>query len=313
MRKFPSVFLSVAVFMGSLTVISAVAQNIEHIGTPRLNEKLNLTFTSKDGMDKALQAKTRALSTQSTISGVSRFLIPTSWSGFAQDGVDTTRPSSANLTQDEPWVKALEEWLSNEKLTARLDWNTNRFYLNAGRVTQQHALAITASPAHTSAPEVKPTLVDGREQLVKEPQNSQPTEAPVQKDSGTTRASARATEFPAPTKSPPQIATSAPQATEPVVERLSIQAGQRLSVALSNWLASQKIDLIWDVTATGDRIRDIEMIAAWRAPTDDVELTLAQLLPSFGLRAIVQSDPQTVIVRSTTGSTNKTHSGAPRK
>jgi hypothetical protein len=149
MPKFTSICLSAAVFMGAVMSISAQAQNIEHIGTPRLHERANLSMTIKDSADNSRQARPRSLTSQSTIAGVSRFLIPTSWSGFAQDGVDTNRPSSARLTQDEPWVKALEEWLSNEKLTARLDWNTNRFYLNAGRVAQGQGAV--AAPATTTA------------------------------------------------------------------------------------------------------------------------------------------------------------------
>lgn len=94
--------------------------------------------------------------------------------------------------------------------------------------------------------------------------------------------------------------------TNATAQKLSISSGQRLSVALRDWLKSQQFELVWDVTAPGDRIRDIEMISPWSSPTDDLDKTLSLLLPNFGLRAIVQTDPHTVIVRVATGSTSKT-------
>ncbi|MBD8051075.1 hypothetical protein [Limnohabitans radicicola] len=96
-------------------------------------------------------------------------------------------------------------------------------------------------------------------------------------------------------------------------QRLAIESGQRLSVALGAWLSGQGIELVWDVSASGERIRDIEMISAWASPSPDVEQTLAHLLPPFGLRALVQASPRTVIVRAATGSTSKDTTGVNSK
>ena len=90
----------------------------------------------------------------------------------------------------------------------------------------------------------------------------------------------------------------------------SIESGQRLSVALQAWLAAQGVGMVWDVSAGGERLRDIEMISEWRASSPDIEKTLAQLLPPFGLRAIVQDNPRVVIVRSASGSAVKTTGAA---
>ncbi len=106
----------------------------------------------------------------------------------------------------------------------------------------------------------------------------------------------------------PSIATSA--SPKPMVKPVSasgtvflIGKGQRLSTALEAWLALQGVSLVWDVSAGGERVRDIEMIAPWQSATPEIEKTLAQLLPGFGLRAIVQDSPRTVIVRAASGTT----------
>jgi hypothetical protein len=107
----------------------------------------------------------------------------------------------------------------------------------------------------------------------------------------------------------PQTGASptAPAKTAPIaVSTLSIEAGQRLSVALQGWLAKQGVSLIWDVSASGERQRDIEFISAWQSPSVDIEQTLQQLLPAFGLRAIVQDAPRTVIIRAASGTPSKT-------
>ena len=83
-----------------------------------------------------------------------------------------------------------------------------------------------------------------------------------------------------------------------------------MSVAVQAWLAAQGVSLVWDVSAGGERLRDIEMIAEWQSPTPDIEKTLTQLLPAFGLRAIVQDNPRAVIVRPTSGSALKTTGAA---
>jgi hypothetical protein len=109
--------------------------------------------------------------------------------------------------------------------------------------------------------------------------------------------------------SAPQTGASAVAPAKPTpsaVPALSIEVGQRLSIALQSWLASQGVTLIWDVSAGAERQRDIEFISAWQSPSVDIEQTLHQLLPAFGLRAIVQDAPRTVIIRAASGTPSKT-------
>ena len=112
----------------------------------------------------------------------------------------------------------------------------------------------------------------------------------------------------APPKSPPQIATSAPQSTAPVVERLSIQAGQRLSVALSNWLNSQNISLSWEPAGTlPGRVRDVVIESTWSAKQVSLEQSLAEVLAPFGLTAHVlrqgaSEEATSIVVRNTSNS-----------
>lgn len=60
-----------------------------------------------------------------------RTIFPSTWSGFAQKGLDVHRPSKLHMSAGEPWVTALDRWLAQEQLSARLDWNARRFYLRA--------------------------------------------------------------------------------------------------------------------------------------------------------------------------------------
>jgi hypothetical protein len=138
--------------------------------------------------------------------------------------------------------------------------------------------------------------------------DSAPPSAPPVVVGSEPAAPARATEFPTPPKSPPQIATSAPQSTAPVVERLSIQAGQRLSVALSNWLNSQNISLSWEPAGTlPGRVRDVVIESTWSAKQVSLEQSLAEVLAPFGLTAHVlrqgaSEEATSIVVRNTSNS-----------
>lgn len=84
----------------------------------------------------------------------------------------------------------------------------------------------------------------------------------------------------------PESSSAAAQ-TQPI-ERLSIQAGQRLSVALSAWLKTQKIDLSWEPAGTlPGRMRDVVIESAWLASQAALEPTLSEVLAPFGLSAHV--------------------------
>lgn len=154
-----------------------------------------------------------------------------------------------------------------------------------------------------SAPTVEPS------------QKTSPEAASIQTPPTATTQSGLAT-----TTSPaPSPAVQTPAAQQPLRAQalaaasplhLTIESGQRMSIALQAWLAAQGVSLVWDVSAGGERLRDVEMISAWHAPSPDIEKTLAQLLHPFGLRAIVQDNPRAVIVRSASGSALKTTGAA---
>jgi len=99
--------------------------------------------------------------------------------------------------------------------------------------------------------------------------------------------------------------TSSAIKTASFVPNLVIEQGQLLSTSLSAWLMQQGVNLVWDVYASNDRLRDVEMIAAWQSSNNDIETTLSELLPSFGMRAIIQQNPRTVIIRAVSGTTSK--------
>jgi hypothetical protein len=104
------------------------------------------------------------------------------------------------------------------------------------------------------------------------------------------------------------------QAPTPVIERLSIQAGQRLSVALGTWLKSQSVELSWEPSGTlPGRVRDVVIDSAWLASQTALEPTLSEVLAPFGLTAhvlrqrqntdssnvtILDTSPTSVVVRN---------------
>lgn len=112
MRKLIHLLLAA---VSALAFGHAAASNIEHVGTPRMNE-----------------AAPSSVSMNSDLMGAARVLAPSGWTGFAQRSLDARRQSSVSIRLGEPWVAALERWLAQEKLSARLDWQANRFYLNSG-------------------------------------------------------------------------------------------------------------------------------------------------------------------------------------
>ncbi len=104
------------------------------------------------------------------------------------------------------------------------------------------------------------------------------------------------------------------QAPTPVIERLTIQAGQRLSVALGTWLKSQSVELSWEPSGTlPGRVRDVVIDSAWLASQTALEPTLSEVLAPFGLTAhvlrqrqntdasnvtILDTSPTSVVVRN---------------
>lgn len=95
------------------------AQIIEHVGPVAHDE---LVQTSIDVQTNMMMA--------------ARTLFPSVWNGYAQKGLDIHRTSSLKVNAGEPWVVALERWLNQEQLNARLDWVTHKFYLRKPVVAQ---------------------------------------------------------------------------------------------------------------------------------------------------------------------------------
>lgn len=90
------------------------------------------------------------------------------------------------------------------------------------------------------------------------------------------------------------LTTPSPKALTPAIERLTIQAGQRLSVALGAWLKSQSIELSWEPAGTlPGRVRDVVIDSAWLASQISLEPTLTEVLAPFGLTAHVLRQRQT--------------------
>lgn len=104
----PLVGAAVLVF----AVTQAHAQRIEHVGPVSGGE------IAPAQVDMRADLLTSA-----------RMIFPPAWNGFAQKGLDTRRPSAIRIQSGEPWLAALDRWLVQERLTARLDWSARNFYL----------------------------------------------------------------------------------------------------------------------------------------------------------------------------------------
>jgi len=103
--------------------------------------------------------------------------------------------------------------------------------------------------------------------------------------------------------------TTDTEASNPVIERLTVQAGQRLSVALGTWLKPQKIELSWEAPGSlPGRMRDVVLDSTWTATQTSLIPTLREVLAPFGLEAHVLaqdttpgSQPRAVVVRNASG------------
>jgi len=92
----------------------------------------------------------------------------------------------------------------------------------------------------------------------------------------------------------PALTPPSTKALSPAIERLTIQAGQRLRVALGAWLKSQSIELSWEPAGTlPGRVRDIVIDSNWLASQTSLEPTLTEVLAPFGLTAHVLRQRQT--------------------
>ena len=97
------------------------------------------------------------------------------------------------------------------------------------------------------------------------------------------------------TSSTSSITGSTPaQAPNASIERLSIQAGQRLSAALAAWLKSQDITLSWEPAGSlPGRVRDVVIDSAWLSSQASLEPTLSEVLAPFGFTAHILRQRQT--------------------
>ena len=107
-----------------------------------------------------------------------------------------------------------------------------------------------------------------------------------------------------PATAPVSVLTPVQVATLPD-ERLTIQAGQRLSFAVGAWLKSQNIELSWEPAGTlPGRIRDVVIDSAWKASQPALEPTLSEVLAPFGLTAHILRQGITTVSTSSTGPTS---------
>ena len=105
-------------FLGAVALaatVAAHAQRIEHVGPVAHSE------TAVSSVDMRTDLMTAA-----------RTIFPPSWNGFAQKGLDVRRASALRMQGGEPWLVALDRWLAQEQLSARLDWSARSFYLRSG-------------------------------------------------------------------------------------------------------------------------------------------------------------------------------------
>lgn len=72
-----------------------------------------------------------SFSVNSDVMGVARAIVPSGWTGYAQRGIDLRRSSTGSASAGEAWTVALDRWLSQNGLTAQLDWGQRAFYLKA--------------------------------------------------------------------------------------------------------------------------------------------------------------------------------------
>lgn len=93
---------------------SHAQQRIEHVGPLVPNE---VAISSVD-------MKTDLMTAAKTI-------FPPTWSGFAQKGIDVRRPTNLRMSRGESWLGALDRWLAQEQMVAKIDWNTHKFYLRS--------------------------------------------------------------------------------------------------------------------------------------------------------------------------------------
>ena len=102
---------------------SHAQQRIEHVGPLVPNE---VAISSVD-------MKTDLMTAAKTI-------FPPTWSGFSQKGIDVRRPTNLRVSRGESWLGALDRWLAQEQMSAKIDWNTRKFYLR-GAFQYQNAQA----------------------------------------------------------------------------------------------------------------------------------------------------------------------------
>jgi Toxin co-regulated pilus biosynthesis protein Q len=151
---------------------------------------------------------------------VAKMIAPHGWIGYASKSINTTRRSTINVEQGEPWTAAFERWLAQEQLVARVDSSNRQFFLDPDPNARK---AASVAPAQTQ-PESSPAPVAAAPAPVIAPMPTSQVAAPV---------------APAP----------APVATQ------QMAAGQRWQVriddiklenTLKRWAQQANYQLIWD-------------------------------------------------------------------
>lgn len=97
----------------AMPLISSAQSRIEHVGSPPQAGSI-----ASSSVDMSTDIMTAA-----------RTIFPPMWSGFSQKNLDVKRTTRLYIRAGESWVAALERWLTQEQMTAKIDWTQQKFYL----------------------------------------------------------------------------------------------------------------------------------------------------------------------------------------
>ncbi len=117
-----------------------------------------------------------------------------------------------------------------------------------------------------------------------------PTTQPASKGSSVAAAAPKAGESEAKRIEAPLAVETALKKDE--LKPLVLLPGSRLSHSIRSWLEGRSITLSWEAQGqTSGLVRDFEVESHWSSRSADLEASLAEVLPSFGLTAEILRAP----------------------
>lgn len=97
----------------------------------------------------SLPTAKKSITIDTTISVAAKTIFPTGWQGFSQKEVDINQPSKLQIQAGESLMITLQRWLTQENLTAQIDWDNRKFYLrNSSSMVQQTMAAAVRQSSH---------------------------------------------------------------------------------------------------------------------------------------------------------------------